>query len=76
MGCKSCSDKKKADSQRYTTKQFIDKSKIIHGNTYDYSKTNYKSYHKKLKIICPLHKEFWQEPSSHLNGCGCPEPGS
>ena len=25
----------------------------------------------KVKIICPIHGEFLQSPSVHLNGCGC-----
>jgi hypothetical protein len=28
-----------------------------------------------VKIICPIHGEFWQVPSNHLSGCGCPDCG-
>ena len=31
----------------------------------------YKDSNTKVKIICPIHGEFWQIASSHLNGHGC-----
>lgn len=53
------------------TKNFIIKSRSIHGSKYDYSKTKYESTHKKVIIVCPKHGEFKQRPSSHLMGHGC-----
>ena len=53
------------------TKEFIEKSILIHGNKYDYSKTEYVNRDKKVKIICPIHGEFEQTPRSHLNGSIC-----
>lgn len=58
--------------QRNTTEKFIEKSKIIHRNFYDYSKTIYgKNQYKKVTIICPIHDEFEQRPMNHLQGQGC-----
>ena len=54
-----------------TTETFIKKAKKIHGNKYDYSKVKYVNSKTKVCIICPEHGEFWQTPSSHLNGHGC-----
>lgn len=54
-----------------TTNEFIDKARKVHGNKYDYSNVEYKTTHEKVIIICPIHGEFEQEPSSHLSGCGC-----
>ena len=51
---------------------FIDNSKLIHGDKYDYSKVNYVNKITKVKILCPIHGEFKQRPSDHLLGCGCP----
>lgn len=53
---------------------FIQRAKEIHGDKYDYSKTEYKGYGTKVCIICPEHGEFWQEPNSHIGPqhCGCP----
>ncbi len=59
-------------SKRYTTDEFIAKSKTIHGDRYDYSRAHYMNMSTKVCIICPKHGEFWQTPSNHLRGTGCP----
>ena len=53
------------------TQQFINKAKLIHGDKYNYSKVEYINSKTKVCIICPIHGEFWQRPSSHLQGKGC-----
>lgn len=63
-------------SRRITTDEFIEKVKNAEahkGHNYDYSKTEYKGNKTKVCIICPIHGEFWQTPSDHLNGHGCPK---
>ena len=35
-----------------TTSEWVKRAKEIHGDKYDYSKTEYKGYSKKLKIVC------------------------
>lgn len=60
-------------SVRKTTEQFIAEAKSVHGDKYDYSKTEYLRNRDNVLIICPLHGEFWQSPKSHLNGHGCPK---
>lgn len=55
----------------FTTEQFIEKAKKIHGNKYDYSKVDYKRSQMKVCIVCPKHGEFWQTANSHLSGHGC-----
>ena len=59
--------------KKLTNDEFINKSKAVHGDKYDYSKVDYKNSHEKVCIICPKHGEFLQTPNSHLNGSGCPE---
>ena len=56
---------------KYDNNWFIDKSKILHGNKYDYSLVDYKNLRSKVKIICPMHGEFNQMPEKHLKGRGC-----
>ena len=68
-GCKYCSHR----SFKYTTEEFINKAKSIHGDKYDYSKVNYINNNTKICIICPIHGEFWKQPNHHLNGYGCNE---
>ena len=59
-------------SKKSTTGEFISKSKLIHGDKYDYSKVEYVNNHSKVCIICPGHGEFWQTPANHLKNRGCP----
>lgn len=58
-----------------STEEFIKKAKKIHGDKYDYSKTNYTGCKKLITIICPIHGEFSQVPNYHLSGNGCPKCG-
>ena len=69
-GCKKCYH----DKERMTIEEFIKRSREIHGDKYDYSKTDLNNRDEKGKvcIICPIHGEFWQTPHSHLTRRGCP----
>lgn len=59
-----------------TTKEFISKANEIHGDKYNYSKSQYVSLRKKVCIICPEHGEFWQRPENHIyQSKGCPKCG-
>jgi hypothetical protein len=58
-----------------TTQQFIDDSRKIHGDKYDYTNTIYIVSSKKLSLICRIHGEFYQSPNSHLRGQGCKQCG-
>ena len=57
--------------KKKTTKEFIEQARAIHGDKYDYSKAEYIGANVKICIICPIHGEFWQTPSSHIRGKGC-----
>ena len=67
-GCPKCD----SDSRRLGLESFIEKSKKIHGDKYDYSMSEYTINKKKIYIICPTHGKFRQLASSHLSGNGCP----
>jgi superfamily II DNA or RNA helicase len=54
---------------------FIFKSKLIHGDKYDYSKVNFVDTTTKVKIICPAHGEFEQTPNGHMSGRNCNKCG-
>lgn len=71
QGCPVCSIEK----SRTKEEDFILRVTKTHGDKYDYSKVEYKNAQTKVCIICPTHGEFWQTPSSHLNGIGCPVCG-
>lgn len=56
----------------------IEEFKLIHGDKYDYSQTIYINSTTPVKIICPVHGEFFQIPSIHLNKKNiheCPQCG-
>lgn len=67
-GCHKCG----IDKTRLDIEQFINKSKLIHGNKYDYCMVRYNNTNDKVKIICKKHGMFMQSPNSHLSGSGCP----
>jgi hypothetical protein len=67
QNCPHCSHR----SFRYTTEEFIELARKIHGGKYDYSKVEYINNQTKVCIICPKHGEFWQTPQHHLKGFGC-----
>jgi hypothetical protein len=68
--CKLCSDQ----ARRKTTEQFIKEAKAVHGDKYDYSLVVLAGMTKKVKIICPEHGPFEQQPSNHRRGNGgCPQ---
>lgn len=58
-------------SKRLTTKEFVEKAMLLHGNKYDYSQTVYVDSRTKVSIICREHGAFEQRASSHLLGNGC-----
>jgi len=57
--------------KKLTRDDFIQRSKKIHGNKYDYSLVEYKNNKTKVKIICKKHGIFEQKPSNHLKGYNC-----
>ena len=58
-------------SKRLTTKEFIAKAVLVHGDRYSYDEVVYKNSKTKIKIICLNHGPFDQSPDGHLAGKGC-----
>lgn len=71
-GCKECAIEAKREKQSKPYELFVEEVKKVHGNKYDYSKVEYVNCSTKVCIICPIHGEFWQTPSDHMSGAGCP----
>ena len=71
QGCIRCCEVFRGKHLRKDTETFIKQSQEIHGNKYDYSKTEYTTSKNNVIIICKIHGEFQQLPNSHLRGCGC-----
>ncbi len=69
-GCFKCSK-----TYAPTSSEFIKQSKQVHGDKYDYSLIVYQGSKTKVSIICKVHGQFEQPPTSHLSGRGCPKCG-
>ena len=65
-GCSRC-----ANRHQYSTEEWCNKAKEIHGDIYDYSLVNYVNSDTDVIIKCTIHGEFKQNPSRHLSGNGC-----
>lgn len=72
QGCPKCGDLIKYEAKKTTIEDWIEAANKLHNNKYDYSKVEYVNANTKVCIICPIHGEFWQKPSAHLQGQGCP----
>lgn len=73
-GCQKCARELNSNSISYNKEKFIQKSKEVHYDKYDYSKVNYIDSKIPVEIICKKHGSFWQRPQDHyLNKCGCPK---
>lgn len=75
QGCPKCKSDKTSIRCKKSYDQFIEDSRKVHGNKYDYSKFNYVNSSTKGIIICPIHGEFEQLPLNHLSGKECPKCG-
>lgn len=75
-GCPKCKIITIANKRRLTLDTFIEKSRAIHGDKYDYSKVglgNGATRKQHVTIICPIHGEFRQQPAKHMDGDNCPK---
>jgi len=81
--CPECSKTKRIESltkfnqesKRLSNEDWILKAKKVHGDKFDYSKTNYVNAREKITIICPNHGEQIMLPHYHIKGYGCPVCG-
>lgn len=71
-GCPICRYETTALKATKSLEDFISSARLVHGDRYDYSRSEYKSTHTLLTIICKKHnKPFEQKPTNHLSGKGC-----
>lgn len=59
-------------TKKRTTEEFINLLKKKFGDKYDFSDVVYNNSFEKVKVICPIHGEFYSRPNDLLNGHGCP----
>lgn len=69
--CNKCSIELSRQKRTDTKEDFLEKAKLIHGDTFDYSKVNYITSKTKVTITCKTHGDFEQKPNNHLTRAGC-----
>jgi len=70
--CIHCSYLKRGINKRSTLEHFIEKSRTVHGDLYDYSHVKYLSNKKPVLLKCKEHGFFYIRPDHHMfNKCGC-----
>jgi Zn finger protein HypA/HybF involved in hydrogenase expression len=74
-GCPDCISNKRSNSAFSNTREFIEKSRVVHGDLYDYSGVVYINNITKVSIKCSIHGEYFQAPDRHLLGHGCHQCG-
>lgn len=73
FGCLKCNIRR-PNPKQITKDQFINRSKIIHGEKYDYSKMIFIDLYNNVEIICPHHGSFYTKPTIHMHfKSNCPE---
>ena len=75
-GCLKCGRERTAQFHSKSLEQFLQDAKKAHGNKYDYSRVKFVNFQTRVSIICPVHGEFYQSPTAHLQGSGCPKCGN
>ena len=71
-GCPKCMAKESSERNKLPFEHFLKKAKEVHGDKYQYDESTYVDTRTKFRIICPEHGEFWQFPTNHYRGVGCP----
>ncbi len=62
-GCKECEKEYRKEQRRlYYQEKFIEESKKVHNNFYNYDKVDYRGKDVKVIITCPIHGDFEQTP--------------
>jgi hypothetical protein len=66
-GCLACASKRKPIDH------VLSSFKKAHGTRYNYSKVNYQDARTSIEIVCSEHGSFFQRPTDHMRGQGCPK---
>jgi len=75
-GCPRCGREeviKRNKKNSKLTPDFIKEANEVHDFKYSYANAHYIHSQVNLQIDCEIHGIFWQRPSNHLRGTGCPK---
>ena len=70
-GCNKCAADARSKKFLKNTEWFVKKAKVVHGERFDYSKSNYTGYDGNINIICKTHGLFTTTVRLHLKGVNC-----
>ena len=70
--CNECAKKARGLKKRKDIDSIIAELTSIHKNAYSYDRSSIQTTNKYMTITCPKHGEFFQTPSHHRAGKGCP----
>jgi hypothetical protein len=73
QGCRACGYEYLQSLHSLSKGQFVEKANKIHPNKNDYSEVTYVNQYVKVKINCLKHGQYFQTPTNHLSGNGCPK---
>lgn len=71
-GCPKCGFSSSIESRKLKFSDFLERSNITHEDRYIYDEKSFVSTHVPMTISCKKHGHFYQRPSSHMRGSGCP----
>lgn len=72
-GCSECWELARGrETTRKFSEDFETLARLVHGDSYDYSKFAFVNFKTRGTIVCKKHGEFYMTPDTHINsGCGC-----
>lgn len=75
-GCQKCKSEKTIATHSYNKDKWLEMCYNKFGNKFDYSQVDYVNYTTPVKIICPIHGEFYIIPKFHVESeTGCAKCG-
>lgn len=70
QGCPTCGSERAAIKNSLTQDEFLQRARVVHGDTFLYEMVKYVDLCTKVEITCRVHGNFWQTPTMHLeHGC-------
>lgn len=69
-GCRECTVE---DYKETRVSKALERFRLTHGDTYDYSKLVYVNMNVEGEIVCRKHGSFWQRLFKHAEGSRCPK---
>lgn len=71
QNCPKCGRENTINSHIVSEEKFLERANKLHNRKFRYGIFPNKM-NEKMEIICPIHGSFFQTPSNHLQGQGCP----